>query len=56
MNFSEEEIKEIDTILAEVDEEQRNNGNILYSFDEISKEILYRIKREENYKLQDIHY
>jgi len=55
MKFSKEERKEIDKILAEVEEEQKNNGNILYSFDDVARDILSRIEKEKNYKLQDIY-
>lgn len=56
MEFSQEEIKEINKILVEVDKEQENNGNILYLFDEVAEKILDRIKKEENHKLQNIYY
>lgn len=39
MKFSEEERKEIDKILADVEEEQKQNGNQLYSFEEVVKKI-----------------
>lgn len=55
MNFTQEEIKRIDQLLAKVDEEQEKNGNILYSFDVVAKRILSRIERENN-NLQNIHY
>jgi len=57
MKFSEEERKEIDKILAEVEEEQKQNGNQLYSFEEVVKSIENRIKKEEeNYRLQNLYY
>lgn len=57
MKFSETEKKEINRILAEVEEEQVQNGNILYSFDEIAKEILSRLEKEEKeYRLRNICY
>ena len=43
MNFTQEEIKRIDRLLAKVDEEQEKNGNILYSFNDVAKRILSRI-------------
>ncbi len=55
MNFTQEEIKRIDRLLAKVDEEQEKNGNILYSFNDVAKRILSRIERENN-NLQNIHY
>ena len=55
MKFTQEEIKRIDKLLAEVDEEQEKNGNILYSFDEVARKILNRVERENN-NLQNIHY
>ena len=48
MNFTQEEIKRIDRLLAKVDEEQEKNGNILYSFNDVAKRILSRIERENN--------
>lgn len=57
MKFSETEKKEINRILAEAEEEQVQNGNILYSFDEIAKEILSRLEKEEKeYRLRNICY
>ncbi len=57
MKFSEEERKEIDKILAEVEEEQKQNGNQLYSFEEVVRSIENRIKKEEeNYRLQNLYY
>lgn len=57
MKFSETEKKEINRILAKVEEEQVQNGNILYSFDEIAKEILSRLEKEEKeYRLRNICY
>lgn len=57
MKFSETNKKEINRILAEVEEEQAENGNILYSFDEIAKEILSRVEKEEKeYRLRNICY
>lgn len=57
MKFSETEKKEINRILAEVEKEQVENGNILYSFDEIAKEILSRLEKEEKeYRLRNICY
>ena len=47
IHFTEEEIKRIDRLLAEVDEEQKRNGNRLYSHAEVWGQIL----GEENYKL-----
>lgn len=46
MKLSETEKKEINRILVEVEEEQVQNGNVLYSFDEIAKEILSRLEKE----------
>lgn len=57
MKFSETNKKEINRILAEVEEEQAKNGNTLYSFDEIAKEILLRLEKEEKeYRLRNICY
>lgn len=57
MKFSKEEKREIDKILAEVEQEQKQNGNQLYSFEEVAKNILTKIEREKNnYRLQDISY
>lgn len=57
MKFNETEKKEINRILAEVEKEQVENGNILYSFDEIAKEILSRLEKEEKeYRLRNICY
>lgn len=57
MKFSETEKKEINRILAKVEEEQVQNENILYSFDEIAKEILSRLEKEEKeYRLRNICY
>lgn len=56
MKFSEEERKEIDKILAEVEEEQKQNGNQLYSFKEVVKKFLNKTERENNYRLRDIFY
>ena len=54
MEFSKEERIRIDRELAKVREEQIKNGNKLYPFEEVSRRILNKIKREEkNYKLQD---
>lgn len=57
MRFSEEERNEIDKILAEVEEEQKQNGNVLYSFEEVTKSILNRLEKEkESYRLQNLYY
>lgn len=54
MEFSNEERAMIDKELETVRQEQRQNGNKLYSFEEVSKKILDRIKKEEkSYRLQD---
>lgn len=57
MKFTETGKKEINRILAEVEEEQAQNENTLYSFDEIAKEILLRLEKEEKeYRLRNICY
>lgn len=57
MEFSKEERKEIDKILAEVEEEQKQNGNQLYSFEEIVKKFVNKSESEENnYRLRDIFF
>lgn len=57
MKFTETDKKEINRILAEVEEEQAQNENKLYSFDEIAKEILLRLEKEEKeYRLRNICY
>lgn len=56
MKFSEEERKEIDKILAEVEEEQKQNGNILYSFEEVAKKFLNKTERKNDYRLRNIFY
>lgn len=47
MKFTKQERERIDKLLEEVDEEQRKNGNKLYTHAEVWGEIL----GEENYKL-----
>jgi hypothetical protein len=47
MQFTDEERKIIDRLLEESDEEQRQNGNKLYSHEEVWGQLL----GEENYKL-----
>ena len=44
--FTDEEKQRIDRLLEESDEEQRKNGNKLYSHDEVWSKIL----GEENYR------
>ena len=57
MEFSEKERKEIDKILAEVEEEQKQNGNQLYSFEEIVDSLLNKTKKgKDNYMVSDISY
>lgn len=57
MEFSKEERKEIDKILAEVKEEQKQNGNKLYSFEEVVESLLNKTKKgKDNYRLSDISY
>ena len=57
MKFTETDKKEINRILAEVEEEQAQNENTLYSFDEIAKERLLRLEKEEKeYRLRNICY
>lgn len=57
MKFSKEERKEIDKILAEVEEEQKQNGNQLYSFEEIVKKFVNKAESEENnYRLRNIFF
>ena len=46
ISFTKEEIERIDRLLEESDEEQRQNGNKLYTHDEVWGEIL----GEEYYK------
>jgi len=57
MQFSEEEKIQIDNILEEVEEEQKQNGNQLYSFEEIVKKFVNKSQRKENnYRLRDIFF
>lgn len=57
MRFDEEERKEINKILKEVEEEQKQNGNQLYSFEEVVKSILNGMKEEEEYRrIQYLYY
>lgn len=45
MRFDEKERKEINKILKEIEEEQKQNGNQLYSFEEVAKSILNERER-----------
>lgn len=57
MKFSKEEREKIDKILAEVEEEQKQNGNQLYSFEEVVDRLLNKTKKgKDNYRLSDISY
>ena len=57
MEFSKEERKQIDKILEEVEEEQKQNGNQLYSFEEIVKKFVSKAEsKENNYELRDIFF
>ena len=47
MDFTPEEREYIDKILAEVEEEQKMNGNKLIPFDEFAKEFLASFDKEE---------
>ena len=56
MQFSKEEREKIDKILTEIEEEQKQNGNKLYSFEEVVRKFLSETERENNYSLRDISY
>lgn len=52
MEFTFKDRKYIDNILARVDEEQKRNGNKLYTFDEVMQEFMAGFElEEENYKV-----
>jgi len=57
MEFSKEEREKIDKILADIEEEQKQNGNQLYSFEEVVDSLLSKTKKgKDNYRLSDISY
>ena len=57
MEFSKEEREKIDKILADIEEEQKQNGNQLYSFEEVVDSLLNKTKKgKDNYRLSDISY